>query len=110
MSEANPNRVTLTIYGKIYTFAPNCEQDAEFIQQVAQLVDDKMHQVHQVHHTQSPGQTAILAGLELVDELFKLRTEYQAAESDIASRTSKLTASLNRVFQESKSDPSFEKS
>ena len=45
-----------------------------------------------------------LAGLNLVEELHKLRADYQDAESEIAQRTSRLAASLGRVFQGADAD------
>jgi cell division protein ZapA (FtsZ GTPase activity inhibitor) len=59
-----------------------------------------MRELQQQKPHQSPLQTAILAGLNLVDELFKMQVDYQSAESDIAQRTSRLTTSLGRVFQD----------
>ena len=100
MPEANSNSVVVNIYGKNYTFALEPGQTEEQIQRVARFVEDHMRQVQQAHHPQSPLQTAILAGLGLVDELFKLQTDYRAAESDIAQRTSRLAASLGRVFEQ----------
>lgn len=99
MAESDAARLIVTIYGKNYTFALTPEQRAEHIQEVAQLVDEQMRRAYQEHHLQSPLQLAILAGLNLVEELQKLRADYQDAESEIAQRTSRLAASLGRVFQ-----------
>ena len=41
-------------------------------------------------------QTAVLASLNLIDEKMKLEAEYEAAESQIEQRTSRL---INRVFE-----------
>ncbi len=100
MSDTGSNQVTVTILGKPYTIAPDQDQSAEQIQEVARLADETMRQLQQQKPHQSQLQTAILAGLNLVDELFKMQVDYQSAESDIAQRTSRLTASLGRVFQD----------
>lgn len=104
MGESDAARLIVNIYGKNYTFALTPEQRAEHIQQVAQLVDEQMRRAFQEHRLQSPLQLAVLAGLNLVDELFKLRADYQEAEAQIAQRTSRLAASLGRVFQDSGAD------
>ena len=106
MGESDAARLIVSIYGKNYTFALTPEQRAEHIQEVAQLVDEQMRRVCQEHHLQSPLHLAILAGLNLVDELCKLRADYQEAEAEIAQRTSRLAASLGRVFQSTDADPS----
>jgi cell division protein ZapA len=99
MSDTQPTSVVVNIYGKTFTFSLGPDQTAEHVQQAAQLIDEKMREVHEAHHTQSPIQSAVLASLNMVDELFKLQANYQAAESDIAQRTSRLNASLGRAFQ-----------
>jgi len=104
MPEADSASVVVNIYGKNYTLALAREQTPEHVQQVAQLVDESMRQVSQTHRSPSPLQAAILAALNLVDELFKLQTDYQAAETAITQRTSRLTASLGRAFEELKTD------
>ena len=104
MPDTDPATVAVSIYGKTFTFALGPDQKAEHIHRVAQFMDEKMREAHEAHRTQSPLQTAVLAGLNLVDELFKLQAEYQTAESDIAQRTTRLTDSLGRVFQDSETD------
>lgn len=100
MPEADSTSVVVNIFGKNYTIALEPDQSADEIRQVAQLVDENLRQVGQTRHSSAPHQTAVLAALNLVDELFQLQTSYQAAESDIAQRTSRLAASLGRVFEQ----------
>ena len=100
MADADSTNVAVHIFGKNYTFASDRDLGAEHILHVAQLVDEKMRAISQSHRPSSPLQTAILTGLDLADELFKLQTDYQSAESDIVRRTSRLVASLDRAFRE----------
>ena len=91
-------QVTVSVLGKSYTLESTAARNETYVREVAQLVDDK---VRTMGPTQtSPVQTAVLAGLELVDELLKLRAEYASAESDIAQRTSRLASSLGSIFRE----------
>ncbi|MBM3280560.1 MAG: cell division protein ZapA [Candidatus Handelsmanbacteria bacterium] len=99
MAASDAARLIVSIYGKNYTFALTPEQRAEHIQEVALLVDEQMRRVYQETRIQSPLQLAILAGLNLVEELQQLKADYEDAESEIAQRTSRLAASLGRVFQ-----------
>lgn len=102
MAEAEPERVVVTIYGKTYTFAASDQPSPDHIREVARLVDERMRQASREQPGLSPVQAAVAAGLNMVDELLNLETEYQKTETDIAQRTSRLAASLSRVFQESR--------
>ena len=100
MSESKTNAVTVEIYRKRYTFACEGENAAEHIRAAAALVDEKMRHIQEEQHPASALQTAILAALTLVDELFRLRSDFDAAEIDIAKRASRLTASLGRLLDD----------
>ena len=88
------------IFGKNYSLGVDQDHPADHVQQIAQLVDDRMGQVKSEMSTGSPLQVAILASLNLVEELQSLQEDYASAESDITLRTSRLTASLGRLFAE----------
>ena len=88
------------IFGKNYTLGVDQDHPTNHVQQIAQLVDDRMDQVKSEMSTGSPLQVAILASLNLVEELQSLQEDYASAESDITLRTSRLTASLGRLFAE----------
>lgn len=95
----------VSIFGKSYTLSTE-GHDVEYMRQVAHIVDSHMREVEGDSH-QSPLQVAVIAGLNLIDELFKLQADYQSAESEIETRTSRLTASLGRIFEEvDAADPS----
>ena len=88
------------IFGKNYTLVVDQDHPVDLVQQIAQLVDERMHQVRGELRAGSPLQVAILANLNLVEELLSLQEDYASTESDIAQRTSRLTASLGRLFAE----------
>ncbi|MEE3257618.1 MAG: cell division protein ZapA [Candidatus Latescibacterota bacterium] len=88
------------IFGKNYTLVVDQDHPADLVQQIAQLVDERMHQVKGELRAGSPLQVAILANLNLVEELLSLQEDYASTESDIAQRTSRLTAALGRLFAE----------
>ena len=89
------------IFGKTYTLGVDQDHSAAHVQHIAQFVDKRMHQVKgELRTGASPLQVAVLASLNLVDELLSIREDHAATESDIAERTSRLTASLGRLFAE----------
>ena len=93
--------VVANIFGKNYTLAVDQDHSADHVQHIAGLVDGRMHHVKgELGGSASPLQVAVLASLNLVDELLSIRDEHATAESDIAERTSQLTASLGRLFAE----------
>ena len=89
--------IKVAIMGRQYTFASRGEESDRHIQQVAELVDEKMRQVQ--YDGSTPIQTAVLAGLELVDELMHLQDEVNAVESSLYERTHRLTESLGQIFR-----------
>ena len=90
----------VNIFGKNYTLGVDEDHPADHVQLVAQLIDERMQQVKGEVRADSPLQVAILASLNLVEELMSLQKDYASAESDITQRTSRLTASLGRLFAE----------
>ena len=63
------------------------------------VVDKKLRQAQLNHGSSTAIQTALIAGLDLVDELFNLQERYEKTENDIASRASRLTSSLEQLLQ-----------
>ena len=102
MPAADDRTVVVNIYGKNYTIALESGQTADQVRELAQLVDAGMCEVKASHSPSSPVQVAVLAGLNLVGELFRLQSDYHAAETDIEQRASRLTASLGRLFDENR--------
>ena len=96
MSQAQSTVVN--IFGKSYTLSTE-GQDIDYMRQIAHMVDTHMREIEDGGQ-RSPLQIAVTAGLNLVDELFEIRAEYESVESDIETRTSRLTASLGRLFEQ----------
>jgi cell division protein ZapA (FtsZ GTPase activity inhibitor) len=92
--------VVVNIHGKSYDIALGPGQTPEGVRQVAQLVDEGMREVETSGQASSALQTAVLAGLNLVDVLFKLQSEYRTAESEIGQRASRLASSLGRLLEQ----------
>ena len=91
------DQVAVRIFGKDYHLTRDPDKTVDHIREVAALVDEKMRLMAQEHGAQSGFHSALLAGLDLIDELFRLRDEYDSAQSDISGRTSRL---LGRMREE----------
>ena len=102
MADGASDSVTVDIFGRTYSFATTAEQSADHIRDVAALLDESMRQVgDETRSVTPPYNTAILAALRLIDELWRLQEDYDEAESAIEERASRLADSLGRIFQHS---------
>ena len=94
------SQVVVKIFDKHYTLGVDQDHSAEHVQKLAEMVDERMHEIKREISSGSPLQVAILASLSLVEELMSLREDYASAEADIALRTSQLAISLGHLFAE----------
>ena len=99
MSPAERRSVKVRILDREYAFASQGEETDARLQEVAHLVDEKMREVRRTSRTLTPMQIAILAGLELVDELLRSQRDASAVEADISQRASRLTESLGELLR-----------
>ena len=100
MADSRDQGLSVQIFGREYHLSTDADRDDDHIREVAALVDEKMRQIDREQGSQSAYHVAVLAGLDLVDELLRLKKELMAAQDDIASRTSRLSDSLGRVLQD----------
>jgi len=63
--------VTVSIFGESYPIRG--EADSGYIQQVASYLDNKMKEVAERNNNKSPTKVAILAALNITDELFRAK-------------------------------------
>lgn len=74
MADGEKNRVTVNIYGKTYTVRG--EAPADWITRVAGYVDQKMRDIAGRHLYLDTTKIAVLAALNIADEYFRLKKEY----------------------------------
>lgn len=87
------------IYGSVYHVRGE-EQDSEFLRELANVVDRKMREVAEQVATVDPAKIAILAALNLADEL--ARSQKQLAEGErveIREKVEALTAELQQALE-----------
>ena len=71
--ENTANRVKVRIYGQDYTIAG--DRDEETIKAIAACVDEKMRQVGRNYASNAQGSLAVLAAINMADELFSAREQ-----------------------------------
>jgi cell division protein ZapA len=89
--------VTVDIYDQTYRLRG---QDPAYIQRLAEIVDTKMRAVAAQGKTVDSLRVAVLAALNIADELSTLGARYQELTGTASSRASKLTGLLDSVLGE----------
>lgn len=69
------NRIKVEIYGKDYYIKGSASSD--YIKKVATYVDEKMVELSNINASMSTTKIAVLAALNITDELFRLNQEYE---------------------------------
>jgi cell division protein ZapA len=95
------NVVQVQIFGHNYTIRG--EADQEYILGVAAYVDRKMREITDKLPVASLSKVAILASLNIADELFKERAQREGRDQQLESRAAKLSAALDDILQDSPS-------
>jgi len=90
----DPTSVTVTIYGHEYTLKG--EADTDYVQKVAGFVDRKMKEVADNSTVASTAKVAILAAINIADELFRERQKRHEALAMLDERTGQIAELLER--------------
>ena len=90
--------VQVTIFG--HSYAIRGETDQAYVLEVAAYVDRKMREVTEKLPVESLSKVAILASLNIADELFKERSQREHREQQLTRRAAKLNAVLDQVLQD----------
>jgi len=101
---ANPDAVSVDIYDQVYHLRGT---DADYMERLAGLVDGKMRAVAAHSGTVDSLRVAVLAALNIADELLALRTRYDAlagsagrTENSMRSRAGTLAGMLDEVLED----------
>ena len=89
--------VSVDIYDQTYHLRGS---DTEYITQLAEYVDTKMRLIAQQAATVDSLRVAVLAALNIADELHVLKRKYDSIDSDYSERAGQLAGALDEVLQE----------
>ena len=89
-----PGRVDVEIFGKVYTVRG--DKDPDYVRRVAEFVDRKMREIAQVTDTVSTSRIAILASLNIADELMTMLEDTEELKSRMADLTRHIEKSLDQ--------------
>jgi len=93
--------VTVTIFGKEYTLRGG--SDSEYVQEIAAFVDERMSEVARNSSVASTARVAILAAVNIADELFREQQKRMQAVATLEDRSIQITRLLDREVGEDRS-------
>ena len=83
------NQVQISIFGQEYSV--KAPADPDYIKKIAEYLDDKMREVQSdFSTTQSSTRIAILAGMNITDELFTARKSDESDSTEVEEKISSL--------------------
>ena len=97
--DGNENFVKVTIYGQEYTI--KAPADARYIKNIAEYVDEKMREVQEELSTpQVPAKVAILAAMNISDDLFAERRNRDKSNGEVERKVSSLIEVVEEAIQQ----------
>ena len=100
MAESNGNgSVRVEIYDQTYHLRGS---DPEYISELAEYVDSKMRLIAQQVSTVDSLKVAVLAALNIADELHLLKRKHETANHDYTVRAGHLADALDEILEETR--------
>jgi len=91
--------IRVEIYDQTYSLRGT---DPEYIRKLAEYVDGKMRAVAEQTATVDSLRLAVLAALNIADELQMVKRNYDRLSGELGQRTGRLTGALDEVLAEEK--------
>jgi cell division protein ZapA len=89
----------IEIYGQTYNV--HGDQDDAYLAKLAQFVDNKMRDVAEATHTVDSLRVAVLAALNVSDELFTLRARQSQFEGPLRKRVERCVILVEKALEQS---------
>ena len=97
MASKTTTSTEVEIFGTVYNVKG--EKDPEYLQELAELVDGRMREIAKHVSTVDSAKIAILAALNVADELFQCRRHQEGDRGEIEEKVSELTGELQQALQ-----------
>ena len=92
------NRVKIEIYGQAYNVHADGNEDQ--LRELAAFVDAKMRMVAEATHTVDSVRVAVLAALNLADELHSAQSRLEAIEGPLQKRVEKCVTMVEKALEQ----------
>jgi len=93
-----PNAVQVQIFGLTYTVRAGA--DPGYVEQLAAYVDEQMREVSKGSGAVDSVRIAVLAALNIADELFRVRERVREAGGDAREQAARLARELSAVLED----------
>jgi cell division protein ZapA len=97
LSTRTPSHTEVRIFGATYNVRGS--DDSGYLQELADLVDGKMREVAQHVATGDTTRIAILAALNLADELFQVQQHQEGERVEIKEKVAELAEELTEALK-----------
>jgi cell division protein ZapA len=91
--------VKIEIYGQSYNV--QAEGNEAYLKQLAEFVDTKMRTVAEATHTVDSVRVAVLAALNIADELHSLQERHENIEGPLRKHVEKCVAMVEKALEQS---------
>lgn len=89
----------IEIYDQFYNV--NSGQSDEYLRELAAYVDGKMHEIADATHIADSLKVAVLAALNIADEVFTLREREKQIEGPLRKRVEKCVSLVEKAIERS---------
>ena len=96
-TDEEKKNVTVQIFGNQYPIAG--VNDTQYVEELARFVDSKMNDIAKGSTLLSSGKVAILAALNMADELFRLRNANHRLRALVDEGIAKITKKIDTVLE-----------
>ena len=100
MARSKDRLIQVEVYGQRYSLRAEDETDARHVEQLAAHVDRKMREIAQTTPTVDSFKVAVLAAVNIADEMYRARDEARDRDSGFAQRAEELERMLDLVLAE----------
>ncbi len=97
MAKKTPTTAEIEIFGAVYPVRGH--KDPEHLEHLATLVDEKMREIARQVHTVDTGKIAVLAALNLADELVQCRERQDGDRGNVHETVTALAEKLGKAVQ-----------
>lgn len=99
LPQPGSGNVKIEIYDQSYNVS--ADQNEEYLKELAAYVDSKMRGVAEATRTVDSLKVAVLAALNIADEMFTLRGRQQEIEGPLRKRVEKCVAMVEKALEQS---------
>jgi len=93
-----PGQIRVNIFGSEYTLLS--ENNDDYVKEIARYIDDKMREIDRNNQVKSTAKVAILAALNIADELYQERLYRKKLLEQINEEAKKMNRAIIDVLQD----------